>query len=333
MAFADGTLMTCSGRDNIVPKTPAPAQKKADKKDNEGLETEKSLSETEAKSDGRRKRLSKSAGTGGADSDEEDLVFDEGENVGANKDKSSSHAKDSFLEDEAQEDKEVADSQSVNEVTDKENINTEPEENSQYPEDEFNFDTHDNDDDMPPSHVSRFGLAELPEPQPAFAPSSTPLDQPRRIMCWNHIGTVTLLRNQDGLVRNTVDIDFTDVATRRSVNFTDNMDFILGSLGEDGAVFATDLKEDDVYEDDDVGHLVDGLNMSEKTKAAVKRSHCKRMKNSGDDGSSSGGSSIYFHRYETFGALRDKDWYLTLPDGERAMGCACGEGWAAVLTR
>jgi hypothetical protein len=29
----------------------------------------------------------------------------------------------------------------------------------------------------------------------------------------------------------------------------------------------------------------------------------------------------------TFASMRDKDWLLTLPDGERATGCGCGEGW------
>ena len=207
--------------------------------------------------------------------------------------------------------------------------------------------TLDNDDDDMPGdddqddledfveddiHLPRtnFSRIELPEPQPAFAPSSTPLDLPRRIMCWNHIGTCTLIRSDDGTMNNTVNIDFTDSAFRRPVSFTDNMHFILGSLGEDGGIFATDLMNDEDHIDD-VGELVNGLKMSERTKAAVRRSHNKRMKKE-NDSSKSNGSSIYFHRFETFGSLRDKDWYLTLPDGERALGCATGEGWAAVAT-
>jgi len=185
------------------------------------------------------------------------------------------------------------------------------------------------ENDMP-VRPTRSTLIYRVEPQPAFAPSSTPLDLPRRILCWNHVGACTLLRGNDGNMNNIINIDFTDSAFRRPVSFTDNMHFILGSLGEDGGIFATDLADDD-RNSDDVGKLVDELNMSERTKAAVRRSQSKRMKTDNESGKCSG-SSIYFHRFETFGSLRDKDWYMTLPDGERALGCASGEGWAAVAT-
>lgn len=169
----------------------------------------------------------------------------------------------------------------------------------------------------------------LPEPQPAFAPSSSPLDLPRRFLCWNHIGSVTLRRDDTGQGRHTVDINFTDSGFRRPVGFTDNLGFILGSLGEDGGIFATDLAEDD--DDGDVGDVEDlddvvpGL--SEETRQAVKKSQRKQ------DPNKPTGSSIYFHRFETFASLRDKDWHLMLPNGERALGCATGEGWAAVMTK
>lgn len=176
----------------------------------------------------------------------------------------------------------------------------------------------------------RMTNAPLPEPQPPFAPSATPLDLRRRIMCWNQIGTISYQRDDEGGTRNTVDIDFTEAATRRPISFSDNMDFILGSLGEDGAIFASDLTGDDDDDDED-GKIVDGLNMSERTKKLLKRSLKRRM-NKGD-GRQPTGSKVYFHRFETFGAPRDKDWLLTLPDGERVIGCACGEGWSAVVTR
>lgn len=174
--------------------------------------------------------------------------------------------------------------------------------------------------------------ASLPEPQPPFAPSATPLELSRRIMCWNHVGTISYQRDGIGGSRNTVDIDFTDSATRRPISFSDNMDFILGSIGEDGALFASDVTDDDVdYEDDEEGKIVDGLRMSAATKKLLKKS-LKRRKNKNDPGKSSG-SRVYFHRFETFGPPREKDWFLTLPDGERVVGCACGEGWSAVVTR
>ena len=184
------------------------------------------------------------------------------------------------------------------------------------------------EDDMRATHQSVAHI-HLPKPQSAFTPSSTPLDLPRRIMCWNHIGTCTLIRGDDGNTSNIINIDFTDSAFRRPVSFTDNMHFVLGSLGEDGGIFASDLADD--VSNDDVDQLVDDLNMSERTKAAVRRSHRRRMKKDKDNWKSSG-SSIYFHRFETFGSLRDKDWYFSLPDGERAIGCASGEGWAAIVT-
>lgn len=165
---------------------------------------------------------------------------------------------------------------------------------------------------------------DLPEPQPAFAPSSTPLDLTRRFMCWNHIGSITLRR--DELVgRNSVDVNFTDKAVRRSITFTDNLGFILGSLGEDGGIFATDIADDDDDDDgDDLDDVVPGL--SDKTKQAVKRSQRGKNPNKAT------GSSLYFHRYESIGNVRGSDWYLTLPNGERALGCATGEGWVAVIT-
>lgn len=188
-------------------------------------------------------------------------------------------------------------------------------------DDSAQIDDLDTDDRYEP----RLTTANLPAPQPAFAPSSTPLDLPRRIMCWNHVGTITLLRKNDGMVRNTVDISFTDSAFRRPVSFTDNMDFIIGSLGEDGALFATDLVDDE--EDDD--SEVDELEVSDRIKAVLRKS---KRKNVRDGENKPTGSSLYFHRFETFGALKDKDWYLTLPTGERVLGCACAEGWAACVT-
>lgn len=152
---------------------------------------------------------------------------------------------------------------------------------------------------------TRFATMEQPEPQPAFAPSSTPLDLPRRFMCWNHIGSITFIEGEAGLSQSNIGIDFTDSAFRRPIHFTDKMDFILGSLGEDGGIFATDLPGVDIDDDDtDSGDVVEPA-----------------------------GSTIYFRRFETVGSLRGDDWLLTLPDGERVLGCASGEGWAAAMTR
>jgi len=73
--------------------------------------------------------------------------------------------------------------------------------------------------------------------------------------------------------------------------------------------------------------------MSKRTKLAVRRDERKRAKNS--DNAKPTGSSIFFYRFETSDLLsrKNKDWHLILPDGERVLGAACGEGWAAAMTR
>ncbi|KAL3926390.1 MAG: hypothetical protein SGBAC_013494, partial [Bacillariaceae sp.] len=171
-------------------------------------------------------------------------------------------------------------------------------------------------------------LAREETPQPPFSVSSTPLDLARRYLCWNHIGSMTIVNGTVSTSqRGTVDISFTDSAYNRPVSFTDNIGFIVGSLGQDGAIFASDLQDDDDdYMDD---RNLGGLQMSENTIQAVKRSQRKRSKRNARPT----GSSIFFYRFETLGALRDKDWFLNLPTGERVVGCACGFGWAAVVTR
>ena len=237
-----------------------------------------------------------------------------------------------FVDDEAAEDDDDDDDDDKNKPASTENNNDDIEdlmnedtttlnkddEGDDYPLDEEEDDHH--------HQVSRF----LPNthtvpPQPAFSPSSTPLDLTRRFLCWNHIGSITMLQDQDD-GNNTIDITFTDSAYKRPISFTDNMHFLVGSLGEDGGVFASDLQEDDDDENNTPHDLAD-LDMSQATKRAIAKSHKKRTNPKPT------GSSIYFYRFDTFANIRDKDWYLTLPDGERVLGSACGEGWAAVMTR
>lgn len=183
-------------------------------------------------------------------------------------------------------------------------------------------DVDDDDDDYPLQQGPVIFGAKMPKPQAPFGPSATPIDLAHRILCWNHIGTAVWHRGEDG-VRDSVDITFTDSAFSRPMRFTDTVGFILGSLGEDGGIFCTDIAhvdEDDDHSNQDVSEVVAGFRM-DVTKATLKK------KKSG------AGSTIYFNRFESIGSLREKDWYMTLPDGERAVGCATGEGWAAVITR
>lgn len=312
MACANGTLLNIEGRDKIVPnETSANNNKMAqanhnDNNTNMGKEQEDPPQLASAPG---RKRIVKSQ-VDNTDS-EDDVDF------GDEKAATSSATKKavSFVADEAEEDNDEEDEPSAREKEQENDVVSAREDHNDDLVDDDDFDFHRTTPLTP--------ISPLPDPQPPFAPSATPLDQARRIMCWNQIGTITYLRDDDGMTRNTVDIDFSDSATRRPVSFTDNMNFILGSIGEDGAIFASDLTDDDHDDADEF----DGLNISKRTKDLVRRSQSKR------DGMKSTGSNVYFHRFETFGLLRDKDWLLTLPDGERAVGCACGEGWAAVITR
>jgi chromosome transmission fidelity protein 4 len=322
-AFANGTFASLDVRDVVPTDVPSSTSSTKETKKSSRVGGEEEGSNTELKDAAAPKRLSKkSATTNDEDRDEDDDINFEEDDAATKK------AKNFFIDDEADEDEDNGDDQ-LGQKPDETSLDDRT--NDEKDDDSFGVQEDDNLDDGAEVAVRpRVAHFELPEPQPAFAPSSTALEFTRRIMCWNHMGTITLLRGDDsGAPRNTVDISFTDSAFRRPVTFTDNMDFIIGSLGEDGALFATDLADDDVDGDDELDDVVDGLNMSAITKAAVRKSQRKRMKK---EGNTSSGSSIYFHRFETFGSLNNKDWVLTLPDGELAVGCACGEGWAACIT-
>jgi chromosome transmission fidelity protein 4 len=268
------------------------------------------------------KRILKKTATGNDDSDDDD---DDDVDFGSESQTKSSTNRVRFVDDEACEDD--ADGE-VTTPPSKENAmaDTSVDEFADANAVPIATDMEDDidEDEEPPSYLAPQRM--LIPPQPAFSPSATPLDLARRFLCWNHIGSITILQG-DSTQRNTVDISFTDSAFKRPISFTDNIDFILGSLGEDGGIFASDLQDDD---DDDDPHIdgLDDLVMSDRTKQAVKRSHKKRQPDAKPTG-----SSIFYYRFETFGNLRHKDWYLTLPDGERVLGSACGEGWAAVMTR
>jgi hypothetical protein len=170
------------------------------------------------------------------------------------------------------------------------------------------------------------------EPQEAFSPSETnPLNENelRRFLCWNHIGCATLLDGEDDV--NTIDIHFTDAAFKRSISFSDDVGLVLGSIGEDGGIFASGLQDNT---DDDDGNDIDDLDdlkMSERTKEAVRRDRMKSRKN--NDDSEPKGSQVLFWKFDSIESKRDSTWSLSLPDGEEALGVGCGEGWSAVMTR
>ena len=78
-----------------------------------------------------------------------------------------------------------------------------------------------------------------------------------------------------------LDITFKDSASRTSITQKDPHGFIVGSLGEEGGIFATDLKDGDGDDDSDD----EDLGVSETVKNLIKKS----------SGAYSG-STVYFHR-------------------------------------
>ncbi|EJK58121.1 hypothetical protein THAOC_21778, partial [Thalassiosira oceanica] len=170
-------------------------------------------------------------------------------------------------------------------------------------DDNMDFDAGDHFDDPAEDLPSSTFAPSLPPNQPPFAPSSTPADEPRRILCWNHVGVATL-RPDDGddpsNTNNVVDIGFHETAGlvggRRPVTFTDNVGFVLGTLGEEGGVFATDPVDDVDGGDDEDEDDLDALGiMSEEARRAARRS-TRRKRGGGGEGDG-GGSSVYYHRF------------------------------------
>lgn len=170
------------------------------------------------------------------------------------------------------------------------------------------------------------------EPQEAFSPSETfpdNDDEVRRFFCWNHIGSATILEGEDDV--NTVDIHFTDSAFKKSISFTDGVGLILGSIGEEGGIFASGLQNTD-DDDNEAGNDIDdfGWKMSEQTKAAVRRDQKKNRKDK--ESSEPTGSQVLFYKYESLENKRFPIWSINLPDGEEVVGASCGIGWSAIMT-
>jgi len=190
----------------------------------------------------------------------------------------------------------------------------------------------DGDDDydlqQPPNSSSmNYTGTTIHELQLPFTPSSTPQVGSRSILCWNHVGVITSRHND----YKSIDISFTDTTANRPVTFRDPMNFVLASLSEQGGLFATDLMDNNEDEDGDNDmHDLEALNgMSEATKAIVKKSRKKNDTNRSDRYT---GSCIFFRRFETKNSNKEKDWQMTLAEGEKVLCCATGDGWSAVAT-
>ena len=161
--------------------------------------------------------------------------------------------------------------------------------------------------------------------------SSTPAewddegDRKPRIMQWNHVGCLTSSSSARG---SSYDVVFRDSGLRRNVTFDSVEDFTIGSLGSRGCVMATDPQDED--DDDAIEEEVNvdvenvGVEVSDRVKESIKRDR-KGMRRSGGT-SNPTGSTVMFHRFETFGPTTGKDWEITLQSGEGVASAATGEG-------
>ena len=165
-AFENGTFMVSPECDFGTP----PAAPKAIGADETASKALKTAAAPDKQKTGRRLDRGKTGSGAEDDSDDETIDFEHSE-------KSPKKAKISFVDDEADE---VDDDSRSKEPTDAADT---------LQLDQADDDGDDNYEDDPaldaPYRSIRSPLT-LPEPQPAFSPSSTPLDLPRRIMCWNH---------------------------------------------------------------------------------------------------------------------------------------------------
>jgi WD40 repeat protein len=268
------------------------------------------------------KRISKKDGDKNAD-DDDDVDFGGSPNTKAPKGVR-------FVDDEADEEDEKPVEEKKAEHDD--NLDAFPSSRDGTNMEDDDFVTKGSDHRVKSRYYDSSRLVRKVEPQEAFSPSETnPLNENelRRFLCWNHIGCATLLDGEDDV--NTIDIHFTDAAFKRSISFSDDVGLVLGSIGEDGGIFASGLQDNT---DDDDGNDIDDLDdlkMSERTKEAVRRDRMKSRKN--NDDSEPKGSQVLFWKFDSIESKRDSTWSLSLPDGEEALGVGCGEGWSAVMTR
>ncbi|KAL3940297.1 MAG: hypothetical protein SGARI_001024 [Bacillariaceae sp.] len=266
------------------------------------------------------------------DSDDDDIDFGGGDSEA----KASKGVR--FVDDEADEENEdgtaTAEKKSINDSPDLDASSGGKEAEVMGDDDDYMLENSGGDGAAPSQfYGSSSRLArKVVEPQESFSPSETnpPEEEFRRFLCWNHIGAATIMESEDDDV-NTVDIHFTDSAFKRSITFTDDVGLVIGSLGEEGGIFASGLQDD--VEDDYGNNDMDDLNgLSERTKEAVRRDRKKSGKD--NDNSEPKGSQILFWQFKntSIEKKRDKTWSLNLPDGEEALGVSCGEAWAAVMT-
>jgi hypothetical protein len=154
--------------------------------------------------------------------------------------------------------------------------------------------------------------------QEAFQPGSTTRPSlhdegsHRHFLVWNRVGTIVSRLDADEADKplNSVDIEFADVSRSRNVKFTEQYDFVLGTLSMSGAVFAS------------------------KRVDPVAKSALDALREDGDlhgTNHNDGGRPATI-AYRGFRGAFPVNWQESLPMSEDAVGVACGSSWAAVGT-
>ncbi len=134
-------------------------------------------------------------------------------------------------------------------------------------------------------------------PQGRFQINETRFSSGSRFLCWNNVGSITLIAQKKSSV---IFIDFTNKTFHRNLSLPDPYKVSLGTMTYGGAILASQTKELDIneYQEDD----------DESTRFSVVQ-------------------------FVGFGdSKNDSSWDYKLPEGENAECVAIGARWAAVYT-
>ena len=154
----------------------------------------------------------------------------------------------------------------------------------------------------------------LSPPQAAFMPSSTPLEDDRRILCWNAVGCIA--SREEGF-SNAIEIDFADTTAHRAIKFQDRNDLNLGALGEEAAIFAN-VPDDDNNEE---RIELEKQGASELVLQKLKTDQLTKRKP----------SMIYCNIFNAATSAAGT-WTRHLGQGEKAEVLAIGTDWVVVFT-
>eukprot|EP00940_MAST-03C_sp_MAST-3C-sp2_P001701 g1701.t1 len=162
--------------------------------------------------------------------------------------------------------------------------------------------------------------ANLPPPptrtlQPVIQPGSTPVQNDRRFLVWNSVGSI-VSRVEDTFC--SLEIDFSDRSKHRAIRMTDHYRFSVAALGDRGVVLGSYGGDDEDADD-------------EKAFDASGRPNRRRKKKKKDEDEDAAlRSTIYYRPLESWS--HNSDWTAQLPRGEKVDCVAVGSSWVAAST-